>query len=772
MISRGLQKTTVSGLQWLMTSVAAAAICGLATPAYAQGAEGGEGARASSPQDTMTVTARRREENLQDAPLSITAFSGEELDNQSVLDFEDLQYQTPNLSIYRQADSTTAGRVTIRGMTVGETLITSDPAVGVYIDDVYYGRTQGNLTNILDLERVEVLKGPQGTLHGRNTTGGAIKLISKKPTYEFGGFGNVVVGNYERIDVGVGLNVPIVEDVLAIRGTFQNTHRDGFGHNPFLDQELNDDNTRSFRVSALLEPNDRSSLIVTYDNTRQRESGFLTKPVAFGPPASFLLFFAGLDGDDLINTPFYESNSEVASFSNLDLWGIAATAEYDFDNFAVKAVVSKREMERDANFDLDGTVLPILNPRFPTNQEQFTAEIQVSGEAFEDRLSWVGGLYHFDEEGEDGSVTLALVGLNPLNPNDDSGSVGKNESNAVFGHMSYGLTDNIEVSGGLRYTDERKELISSSRNGTPPVCALSLDPDAVPDSTGDGLADFDYSFDAAACEARLGEDYSFLSWDASVNYQASDDLMVYARVGRGFRSGGFVLRGRSLTEFTPFKEEMATAYEVGLKADIFDGRIRSNLAGFYTTYSDIQRASLIGTPEGGVVTTVTNAAEATISGVEAEVTAYPHPDFRIRGTLGYTNAEYDDYVSGGVDLSDNEFPLSPELTYSFSARYEKAVTSNANVSLQADWAWQSETHFRVINSLLVDQDEGYGILNMRLGVDFPEKGIAVAAFATNILQQEYTVNGLDFTGSLGHSIVQPGEPRFYGAELKIRFGAE
>ena len=759
-----VQNVKGSNLHRLSLTVAVAALCSFSTSAIAQTAES-ESAKDKPVKDEMVVTARRREENLQDTPLSITAYSGEDLAKQSVQDFGDLQYQTPNLTIYAQADSTTAGRVTIRGMTVGETLITSDPAVGVYIDDVYYGRTQGNLTNLFDIERVEVLKGPQGTLYGRNTTGGAIKIISKKPTYEFGGFGNVIVGNYNRFDFSGGVNIPVVEDKFALRATYQDTKRDGFGYNPTLDQDLNDDNTRSFRVSALLEPTERSSLTVVYDNTKQRESGFLTKPLAFGAPASFLLLFAGLDADDLIDTPFYEMNSEVDSFSNLDLWGLSATGNVDFDGFSVKAVVSKREMERESNFDLDGTALPILNPRFPTNQEQFTAELQFSGEAMDDKLSWIAGLYHFDEEGEDGSETIALGALNPNNPNDTSGSLGTNSSDAIFASLNYAVSDQVEISGGLRYTDERKELVATAVAGPMSVCSLTLDPNATPD--------FDYSFDAAACKASFGEDYSFLSWDGGVKYTPTDDLMVYARVSRGYRSGGFVLRGTNLEQFTPFNEEQATAYEVGLKADMMDGMVRTNLAAFYTSYNEIQRASLVGLPNGGVGTTITNAAKAHISGFEADVTLNPTPELQIRGALGYTNAKYDDYVSStGADLSANNFPLSPEFTYNISARYETPVTNNANLSLQADWAWQSKTNFRVINSPIVDQSEGYGLMNARVGVEFPERNIEVALFGKNLFEKEYTVNGLDFTTNLGHSVVQPGVPRFWGVELNYKFGAE
>ncbi|MBV1901994.1 MAG: TonB-dependent receptor, partial [Kordiimonadaceae bacterium] len=596
--------------------------------------------------DTI-VTTRKRAESMQKVPVSVTAMTSEDLKFYSIQDYGDLQYSVPNLSIHPQPDSTSSGKTTIRGMTT-ETLITFDPSVGVYLDGVYLARTQGNLTNLMDVERVEVLKGPQGTLYGRNTTGGAIKVITAKPTEEFGGSVKLVGGSYDRKDLTAVVNMPLVEDLLMLRVAIQDTNRDGWAKttftptsnpldpaNPFRGEDLNNDNSTSWRVSLRYVPDDATEVLFVYDQYKQRENAFLMKPKGFVPfnpatgagPASLIIgVFGGRDPSDFTGGSIYEGESDVDSRSDLDLLGFTGTITHDFEAMTLKFIGAYRETERDSTFDLDGTPFGLLNPSFPTTQNQFTAELNLSGTAASDKLEWLLGAYYFKEKGDDGSTTTALVPINPFNPNITEGSHAENQSAAVFAHGTYALSENLSLTAGLRYTDERKELVSQNRIGND-VCVL--DP-VVLDNPG-------------VCEASFGKDFSFLSWTFGADYQLSDNVLSYAKISRANRSGGFNLRGRTALAFEPFNEETATAYEFGLKSDLWERRIRANMALFYTDYKDIQLSSLVPTPEGGVVTTVRNAASAEIYGGEFELTILPTANLQINAGVGITIDNYLDF---------------------------------------------------------------------------------------------------------------------------------
>jgi len=757
---------------------------------------------ASAALSELVVTARKRAEGIQEVPIAITAFTGDQLKLQSVQDFRDIQYQVPGFRVGNGFSDANSVTLRLRGQGQADLNLTTDPSVGVYIDGALLPRTLGLRANMFDLERVEVLKGPQGTLYGKNTTGGAVNIITKKPDHdEFGGFVDVIAGDYDRIDVGAGINIPLSPGKSALRVSAQSTNRDGFGDQAGSGRELRDDSANLVRAQLSFDANDKVSVLLAADYQDIDEEGAIVKmsglvdpeftpgsivslaPLAttdpgFAPTATLEAMLAlqaegtltppaGLaaltDGSnlfaadaalrDFIGGDPYVSNGTGPQFSKFETHGFSGTIEAEMDGFDIKSITSYREFERSNRLDLDGTPFDILDVQFDTDDEIITQELQFTGTAMEDKLDWLLGVFYSKEEGTDSSLntatpTVETLSPTPFNPQFISGEI-ENKSWAVFGQGTFQITDLWSVTAGVRYTDEEKSMITSNTIGG--ACVV---PGASP------LAGLVPGF--GECSANIEAEFDDYSYLLSSEFQINDDLLVYAKTSRGFRAGGHNLRGNGLAaeSFSPFDPEIATDYEIGVKSDPANQKLRINAAVYFTDYEDVQRTAVTALPAGGVTTFTDNLGDGEIWGAELELYSQPIDNLFLSGTFDWVDAEYDDGVRFGT----------PEYTYSVSGRYV-VPTGSGDLGFQADWYWQSEDNF-FETTVLQDSvsQEDYGLLNARIDYDMPEKGMNFAVFAKNLTDEEYRVAAIEFSGAFGYNVAMTGDPLTWGVQFTKRFG--
>ena len=751
--------------------------------------------------EEIVVTARKREESLQDVPVAVSAFSGNDLARQSVQEFIDLNAQLPGVYVSMVQHHASMATVAIRGQAQADTLMTTDSSVGVYVDGINLPRQQGLNANMFDIERVEVLKGPQGTLYGRNTTGGAINVVTRKPDYDgVHGFLEGTGGNENFTQVAGAVNVPLAETAAA-RIAVQKTDQDGWGESRVTGNDLYDQDELFVRGSFMADPTDRLNILVQADYLKVDENGAAEKllqpggnpfdpanvrgstpaivagvelgvlnpadiPSAANPVpgptfvsgvmAGYAAMAAYADGELL------KTDSGTDTFSDATLWGGGVTISYDLtDTLTIQSISGYRNWEADGQLDMDGTPFSILHPLMQADADFFSQELQLLGAS--DRFDWVVGAYYSKEDGEDGSTTTAVAAINPFQPNVLDGHV-ENSSWAVFGQGTYSVTDRMNVTAGLRYTEEKKKLTSSNRvfNQLTQQFVCELPPGGVP---------------IDQCAASFSDSFNDPSWLLAADYRLNDGVMVYGSIAKGFRGGGQNLRGGSdPSSFSAFEPETATTYEVGLKGDFFDRLARLNAAAYFTDYQDIQRSIIVPGSGGNVVTILTNAAEAEITGFELEGWLYPTEHLTLFATVGYMDFEYKDFSSLGQDgvtvIDRTGEPISlPGWQYSLSARYDQPIGPNL-LGLQVDYSWQDEFNDSP-TSVAPDANtiESVGLWNARLEYTLIDAGVTLALWGKNLSDEVYVAHTTDFSGNIGHTVGVISRPRSFGLTARWDLGS-
>lgn len=740
-------------------------------------AQGTQSAQASGQLEEIIVTARRQEESLQQTPVAVTALSGKLLDQLNVQDVTKLGQLAPNLVIVQQTSSLNAASIFIRGIGQTEPAATAEAGVGIYLDGVYIARTAGAIFDLVDVERIEVLRGPQGTLFGRNTTGGAVQLVTKQPTDEFGFEGKAGYGSYNdwytraRVDTGL-LGGSSIKATLA----YVHRERDGYFNNTLAssDEDPGSLDNNSLWLGIHGDFGDDFTADLTFDYGKRT-----------GAPVFFQLVGAT---DDLQNyygqSPSYGGAPFVVTGKRLDkgqqssyygrfdsrgeVFGGALTLTYDFsDSLALKSISAARGFNQDTICALGGngvmrgfvldpvTYAPLgiedLNGPYtcnndPQRQNQYSQELQLVGST--DRWKYVGGLFYFDEtadEHNEQSLTFVLPGgqaglnLAPL-----SAFGGDTTSKAIFGQASYRppvLEDKLEITVGGRYTKDEKTFWSN----------------AFPEK---GDQDFDND-----------------SWLLSFDYQFSDDLMAYARVSTGYKAGGFSPRATVLTSFEP---EEATSYEIGLKAQWLDNRLRTNLALFTTNYTDLQIQQFLA-DAAGASAAIVNAGEATFRGGELEIVALVTDNLTLTASMGYVDPTYDEYLYRDpvtnvvTDVSDKaRFIQMTRSNWNVSAEYLFAPFAFGELGARIDYAQSSERYMHPLdwetpfNEAI--HDPGRENLSARIsltGLRFGATGTwELGVWGDNLTDQNNVGDGIDF-GSLGFAGKYWLEPRRFGVDVKM-----
>ena len=555
--------------------------------------------------EEVIVTARRRAEDLQTTPVSETAFTSREILERNIRTVTDIANNTPNLAITQASGSRNGAILTMRGQVQSNSLITLDPSVGVYQDDVYLARAYAVLTDFLDIELVEVLRGPQGTLYGRNTPGGAIKVVTRKPILgEFGGRLQATVGNFDTRELTGVVNIPLGE-VAALRWAGSQRRHSGYTSSYFVPRlsttpltRLRTDDQDSFsqRLGLRVEPSDRLTLDLSADYFEADDAGNLSVDIRGDIAAT-----TGRSTSPQRAGDFYSALVDIVPYSKAKSWGGSFATSYEItDDITTKLILAHRGSRQSSNINTDGVVaanvLPLeLNSSVFQNQKQSSAEWQVLGDFLEGRLSAIAGVYYFREHGDDTTYSGALAG-GVLSPTLFDGSA-VNKSVSGFGHLTFNVTDDLRLSGGVRVTHDTKRFVG--RNRVRGVCVYPAGGAGVVNS-------------GATCTLATRGEFDFVSWSFGADYQLADGLFIYAKADRGQRSGGQQARGITPATLVPFDPEEATNYEAGVKSDMFGNRVRLNATVFHTRITGSQQSFTFIIPGVGNAQVIQNSGKAEV----------------------------------------------------------------------------------------------------------------------------------------------------------------
>ena len=756
----------------------------LSAPAWALAAAAATSAP-SAQLDEVVVTARKVEERAQDVPVAMTTLSPARMKDLSIVNFSDVARSTPNLFVTRYNSNPASPLITIRGQAQQDVILSVDSPVGVYVDGVYLPHSFGLDAAMVDVERVEVLKGPQGTLYGKNTTGGALSVVTRGPDLTtFGGFADLTAGNYDAFGVNLALNMPLVQDKLGVRLVASNSNHSAYGRDQ-MGGPVNDDHSRFYRAKIRWEPAETVHVLISGDYQRlwNRGSAIHLKQVNDVPstvrntPATATGFLEARAELGLPNTPagilqarnvlasyiygqpngpkrFYDSGSFQRQEGHFDGWGTSADVSVDLtDSVQVRSISSYRKFQRRDLNEIDASPFTLLYADNIARSRNFAEELQVSGRG--DKLNWIVGAYGNWEKGIDispNSITVPLV--NPNSPGRNLADL-KQSSWAVYGQAGYSLTEQLRVTAGLRWTSETKQNISTNSTGPTFACTIPVV----------------LRTNAAICSAKFKNSFDDYSYLLSLDYKPVEEILLYAKTSRGFKGGGQNIRGAGTVEsFAPFRPETVTDYEVGVKSDLMDRRLRINAAAFHSDYKDVQRTARILSATGTVVSLLTNAAKAKINGAEVEVTARPIPPLTLNFAAGITDAKYKEFFDAALGDRTNEPFALPKKTYSISGAYVIPM-GTGNLRLAADYNWRSKVAFAPV-AIFRDTvtQKAYGLLNGRVSYNVEDMGLEVAAFVKNVTAKKYYVATGTFDNSLGYDIMFVGPPRTYGVQVIKKFG--
>lgn len=793
----------------------------LATPSLAQNGA----ANSSSPQvgasvpakpvneiGDIVVTARRVAESSQTVPIAITTVTDQELRDLSVRDVVDIQKVTPGLYI-QSGNSGGRARLTIRGQGEADSRLTTDGSVGVYIDGVNLPRSYGLRTAMVDLAQVEVLKGPQGTLFGKNTTGGALNITTQHPTDEWGGYVDLTYGSYNTAKVLAALNAPIMADTLALRVVGQIENSEGFG--TFFDgSRAGGKNSKYGRAELLARPSENVEVLLTADYDRERNDdrifvltydAMLANANKAGGALGEIAKELGLDPnsaadrltaynawkqyyDAYQNGSGYDSYANPPSqlgpfYDNLDNYGFASNIKIDLGSVTVRSITSYRVIDQAFMTESDATPFNLLQGPSSVKDKNFSQELQLSS-IDGVGLDWQVGVFYNRERGRQISANNLLHQINSGNVRiEDVSAV--NTSRAAYGQAVMNFTSTFRATGGIRYTSDTRRINSHNRTdptdvllpspaeGATPTCSLlspSLGGPVYPD-----------------CNYVRSVTFKKATWLASVDWRPVPNLMLYGSISTGYRAGGYtqqantgVLSSVEALEaaFTPFRPESVTNYETGFKSDLLGRHLRINGSFFYQKYSDIQvriRDFVNGVPAN----IIRNAAKATLYGGELEVTAKPVYGLTLDANVAYLHARYDSFITldtsnNPVDLTDQPFS-SPKWTFNLGAAYELPL-SNGALRFSTNFAYTSSVNLSpgqpgvpitVYNPASLTQD-GYGLLDARISWHIDSQDLDVAIFAKNLTDKYYFLSAANGQ-SLGWNAASPGEPRTIGLNVRKTF---
>lgn len=693
--------------------------------------------------EEVLVTARKREENLQEVAVAVSVVTAKTIADAGLVRLTDISQLVPNMT-YQENISNKFTNVTLRGISSSGGL-GNDPGVGVYVDEVYVARESGFNADLLDIQRVEVLKGPQGTLFGRNTAVGAINITTKKPGEEFEGMMLADIGDYDYQRYGALVSGPIT-DGLAGKISAVYNERDGYLDNTY-GGTVNTVDYYTFRGQLLWAPMERLELLLIGDYRKDKSDGNNLVTQYQGEPIS----------------REYEVSIPDPGYENVKAQGLALTANYDLDNYLLTSISSYNKIDEKYQNDQDWSDLDALIGNDQRDNKQWSQELRISS-TYDSRLQWVAGLYYFKQkfdavqESINGPDTVfAALGLTdmigsgilpssiglPNSVNIEATSTIKADSYAAYANIDYAINEQWSIDAGVRYSKDKKKL----------DYVQVADPLAV----AFGFQNLDISDD-------INDD----QWTPtiSLNWAPMEDVLTYLKYSKGYKAGGFNNSLSSTGSALAFDPEKLDAYELGFKSTWLDNTLRINAAVFHMEYDDKQESAFL----AGVGFVQTNAGKATSDGAEVEVQYLLRDNWSIYGSAGYTDASYDEYVIDEfTDNSGNDLTRAPEWTANIGTQVEWQYTDYLHGMFRLDYSYQDENFTRASNDPFFKSDS-QNIVNARLQVSDAQQTWQATLWGRNLTDDD-AINTIDgpstfFFDTYHYSLIAP---RTYGVELQYNF---
>ncbi len=709
----------------------ASAMMGMASSGAAWAQDEGDSAA------DITVTARKVPEPLLKAPLAVTSISGDTIVAAGLQTITDLTRMAPNVDISGGIAGQLQGQISIRGISTLVRNIGLETGVGIYVDGVYIGRPENFVQHLLDVDRVEIARGPQGTEYGKNTIAGVVNVQTKQPDADPGASVRLDMGNYDyrrgEAVVGTRLN-----DQWSVRGAVAYARQDGFYKHLSGGKDAGSTDLLTWRLSAKFAPTDQLSFIARWEGLRDR-----------GTPAFFQAdALAGYPADFPSRQPLHINNNRPNRLHR-DSQGISLTAEWVSDAITLTSITAYRDSSYKASLDDDQEQVDfVAADNFSDDSHFFSQELRLAGET--GKLRYLLGAYYFDQmvHTDRGLALGASLGVPGEPMLTTRGSV-KTESGALFGRLDYGLTDRLSVSAGLRYTSEKKRAHF-----------------VQDDASGTGIFGF-LGFPNLVFDGRSTDDD--LSPSATISYEVVPNTNVYARFSRGFKSAAYNVDLASSLGGLTASPEKATSYEIGFKALTLDKRLRLNLAAFHTDYDRLQVSQVLGS---GLA--LTNAGRAQVEGVEGELSLQLSSRLRLEGNAAILDAHYKTFDNCGVpaslgggstDCTGNDLVLAPHFTGYGAVSYEVPVAFGT-VFARADVDHRSSVYFEPTNSAAFKSDPRT-LVNLRLGLRHGRWDIA--AWVQNLTDRTYKTYADDRSGLGVFRTAAYGPPRTYGVTLSAAF---
>ena len=734
--------------------------------------------------ESIVVTARRREEPLQDTPIAVTALSAAALERQQILATTDLDKVAPNLQFHSYGTLTgnnSAAQVFIRGIGQTDATPAVDPGVGIYIDEVYMGRAVGGAMEFRDIANVQILRGPQGTLFGRNTIGGAVLLTTNSPGENAGSSVRLGVGEDNLHELFGALDLPINEQ-WAARLSLGGRERDGYVTRVSDGADLGDEKMYTTQAALRWKPSDALAFTLRADFTKEDENGSPFVFRAMNEGATFVGAASIAAGCPNILDPFpppllvgpladarcgndaqalgsFRNGGTYPASSELENRGVSLVARWDVnETLAFKSITADRSLDWTGTRDADNTPLLILHTNYQSESEQFSQELQALIDS--ERLDGVIGLYYFDED----SFDRLIVPLGNPGTSYDTQRVSMDaEARAAFTEWTFKLTDALSATAGVRYTKETKGLQATMFNVSPasapePPPPTGLCPFAGPPPTQVGCLFLPTT--------RFEREFSSTTASASVQYRFNQRLMTYLSWSQGFKSGGFNQRYNAAPPGNSpisFHDETAESWELGFKTDPTDG-LRVNVAVFSTEYDDIQMTYRL-----GVVPLLFNAGVASIDGGELEIAFAPTEELQLDASVGYLDAKFDSITApppfGPVTPTAtatlaSRLPFTPEWQAHFGVSYRFRLGSAWSLTPRVDVSYTDEQFFDAGNSVEIAQDEAITLLNASLALQTEDAKWRFVLSGNNLTDELYPVAGTSsLTTASGYAEIIYARPR-------------
>lgn len=692
----------------------------------------------------VTATKKARAEELQRVPIAITAFGQRQIENMFATNISDIAQLAPNVRLQPVGSVPGVANFTIRGMGINTSVVSDEPTVGVVLDGVYLASNYGALVDTFDLESLEILRGPQGTLFGRNVTAGVVNIRTRRPSGDHAFDARMKVGSGGRKEISAAIDTPITSS-LSARLSASYRALDGFYTNRVTGKRIDSVSDWDFRPSLKWQPDASTTMYLMGQLSRYRDGGptlRLDRTPGYGlqargyvpPPRGSLLI---------------DNNFDPHAF--VDIEGLTLEANRDIGNGVLTSISGYRRVRFDLLLDIDGTAVDFFRTFSKLDQKQFSEELRYAGTALDGRLDYTVGVYGFAQTLQSGTL-YRVIPAAPTSSLVAEGTI-KEQSISGFTQLEFRPVSQVSLIAGMRLNYDRKS--ARIGNGVAPVG--SCNPVVFP---------------VIECSIRFSDAKSWTDFSpkAGVTWSPTNNTLIFASFTRGFRSGGYNLRTFSVAASPgPYDAEKVTSYEGGIKQQFLDGRARLNLTGYYNKYDNLQRTVLA----GNATQTILNAAKANIYGLELEGSARLFRGFRIDGSLGYTHASYSaftgldlngDGVPDPIQAKDLQLERAPKWTYSISTNYDLVTASSGTFAASATYSYTARMAGNTANTFFVPS---YYLLDASVRWTTPDKHMTVAIYGSNLTDEVYGVTGLDVS-SVGRGLYY-NSPRSYGVELRFHF---